>query len=156
MSDQIDSPTPPGQPEFGQQPQFGQPQPQFGQPQYTGAPMGYGYPAMPPQAKNGMAVAALVLGIVGLVTSIIVIGGVLGIVGLILGILAIKAANRNGGYRRGFAIAGTILSSLALVASIAVLLVGIWAANKVAPCVQQYAPNSVQYQDCVQQNISGG
>lgn len=61
-----------------------------------------------------MGIAALVLGICGIVLCWLPwIGGICGIVGLILGLIAwIKS-------KKGIAIVGTILSAIAIIASIA-------------------------------------
>lgn len=66
------------------------------------------YPQQPDH--KGMAVTALVLGILGLLTSFIVIGGLLGLIGLIFGLVALKKKQPP-----GIAIAGTVVSGLALV-----------------------------------------
>lgn len=67
--------------------------------------------------KNGLAIASLVLGIVGLVFSVIpglsLIGASLGVVGLILAIVA----NKKG--KSGAAKAGLILSIIAIVLGVA-------------------------------------
>jgi prepilin-type processing-associated H-X9-DG protein len=72
-------------------------------------------PSAPAQPKtSGLAIASIVLGIVGLCTV-----GLTGIVGIILGIIALKKIGRGGGQTagRGLAIGG-------IVASIVTLLVG--------------------------------
>lgn len=88
-----------------------------------------GYNQQPvPQGSNGLAVAALVLGIFGLMATITIIGAVLGIpvalVGVIVAIIAIvKAKNYPPGQgRRGLAIAGLVLSLLSLVAVVLVAI----------------------------------
>lgn len=63
-----------------------------------------------------LAIASLVLGVFGLLTSILLVGGVLALVGLILGIRHLR--RRSDGRRMGWA--GVTLSSLALVISLAV------------------------------------
>lgn len=81
--------------------------PQFtygGQPGF--APYGlYGpYGPRPPAAVNGLAVAALVFGVLCVVPA----------VGLVLGLVALWQIKRRGERGRGMAIAGTVLSSLGL------------------------------------------
>ena len=121
---------------------------------YPQAPGGYGYPQPQQGGKNGMAIAALVLGIVGLLTSIIFIGGALGIVGLILGIVSLRTSKRTGS-GRGMAIGGIVTSILAILATIALVIASVWLVHKVQNC-DQYASNSSQYNQCIQQQIDGG
>lgn len=80
-------------------------------------------PPMPPrQQTNGLAVAGLVLGILAIVGSWVpvlnAISALLGIVGLILAIVGL-AKHRKYGSGKGMAIAGIVLSALAIVVSIA-------------------------------------
>src|SRR6266566_4887200 len=76
-----------------------------------GGPGGYGPP--PPgygaQQSKGLAVAALVLGIVGVATFFIFLGGLIGIVALVLGIVAIRQTRRGQASGLGMAVAGTVL-----------------------------------------------
>ncbi|MGW0394528.1 DUF4190 domain-containing protein [Streptomyces sp. NPDC003042] len=92
-----------------------------GQPGYPGYPGAYpGYPAPTPDT-NGMAVAALVLGIVAVPVAftplLFWIGTLIGLTGLGLGIAALVRA-RAGAPRKGMALAGTILGVLSLGASV--------------------------------------
>lgn len=76
-----------------------------------------------PAKSNGAGVAALVLGIIALVFSFIPFAGYFGmalaVVGVILGIVGLTVRGRT----RGPAIAGTILSGLALVLAIIMAIV---------------------------------
>ncbi|MGW2183857.1 hypothetical protein ACWCXX_38960 [Streptomyces sp. NPDC001732] len=57
---------------------------------------------MPPHhtaSANGLAGAAMVLGVIGLSTSIFFIGGLFGGIALILGIVALTTAKRTGSGR---------------------------------------------------------
>lgn len=85
-----------------------------GQPEYQNyQSTNYGY-YKPANLKSGLAVASMVLGILGFVTSIFLIGVLLAPVGLILGIVALVKVNRQpdvyGG--KGFAIAGVVTGSM--------------------------------------------
>lgn len=74
-----------------------------------------------PQVKDrkGMALASMILGLVGIVVWLLPILGVpVTIIGLILGILGVKSS------RKGMAIAGIILCSLFLLASIGSSVIG--------------------------------
>ena len=130
-----------GQPTYGQPPttpQYGDPQQQYGQQQYSQQP-GWsqpsaaqygtdvrqteaGYAQMYGQKpRTGMAVAALVLGILALLGSPWPIGSyiavVLAVLAVIFGIIAMR---RSAG--KGMAVAGLILGGLALVISIIALI----------------------------------
>ena len=81
---------------------------------------GPGYhPAMPAQG-NGIAVAAMVLGIVSLALFFIpIVGLICGLIGFILGFSGLSKANRLGGKGKGMAIAG-------IVTGIIGTLIGAW------------------------------
>ncbi len=136
-------PPPPGAqppPGFGAPPPppGAQPPPGFGAPpppglggQAYGTPASGGFtPAAPyaqgPQSgSNGLAVAALVVGIISLLGIFCFgIGGlVLGLIAVVLGVLGMKKANELPGQpQRGLAIAGLVTGGLAMVASIAFIL----------------------------------
>ncbi|SRR6266571_2962722 len=85
-----------------------QPQPVMYQlvPQYVGYPAG----AAVPQQSKGLAIASLVLGIIGVVTSWIIVGLPVSIVGFSLAIPAIRG--KDG---KGMAIAGLVLSIIGVV-----------------------------------------
>ncbi len=94
-------PYPAGPPQGGAQP----PQyPYGGQPGF--APYGlYGpYGPRPPVAVNGVAIAALVLGVLCFLPA----------VGLVLGLIALRQIKRRGERGRGMAVAGAVLSSAGL------------------------------------------
>lgn len=120
---------------------------------YPQAPGGYGYPPPQPTGRNGMAIAALVLGIVGLFASIVFIGGALGIVGLILGIVSLRTSKRTGA-GRGMAIGGIVTSILAILATIGLIIASVWLVHKVDNC-NQYSSDSTQYSQCIQDQLNG-
>jgi len=76
-----------------------------------------------PARTSAAAAFALAVGTAAFVCVLIVIlspiGLVLGIIGLILGVLGVRAARRVGITGKGVAIAGLVLSALAIVISIA-------------------------------------
>ena len=118
-----------------------------------GPPPGYGAP----RQGNGLAVAALVLGIAGVVTALFLLGGLLGIVGLILGIVAIQRARQNQGAGQAMAIVGTVLSGLAILGTALVTIVGVSLVNShrtqfsnFMDCVQ-HATNRAEQQSCADQ-----
>ncbi|HEV7205544.1 MAG TPA: DUF4190 domain-containing protein [Jatrophihabitans sp.] len=103
-------------PDSGDQPQY--PNPPQGQGDYGyGQPGGYapppygGYPQ--PKQGNGMAIAGLVCGIIGL----IVFGIILGPLALIFGGIGLNRANK-GASGKGMAIAGVVLGAIDTVLAI--------------------------------------
>ncbi len=77
---------------------------------------------LPQQPKNGLGTAGFVLGLVGLVLSVIpfinVVAWPLVIVGLVLSIVGIVRVNKGQANNKGLSIAGAILSVLGLVGCI--------------------------------------
>jgi Domain of unknown function (DUF4190) len=73
------------------------------------------WPSGPSGPRNGMGVAALVFGVVGVLLGAVVIGGVLGIVAVVLGILALGRVRRGEANNRGVAIIGIVAGALAVV-----------------------------------------
>jgi membrane-bound ClpP family serine protease len=91
-------------------------------------------PASPPRSRNGLGVAALVIGVASLVAGISFVLFPLallgGLVGLIIGIVALTGGRTRGATNSGQAIAGLICSVLALVIAVSLSVrVGTWAAR---------------------------
>lgn len=102
--------------------------------------------------KNRLATAAMTLGIIGLPTSVVFIGGPLAVIGLILGIAALMAAKRTG-VGRGKAVTAVVTSSLAIVVSGLVAVFMVWYANETQEC---YQPDGFhQYTQCVREHLNG-
>lgn len=107
------------QPQYGEQPQYGG-QPQYGQQPYGSQP-GYGGPK-----KNGLGIAALVVGILALLSSVSIIGGILfGLAAIVLGFLGRAKAKRGEADNGGMALAGIILGAIGLVLSLAFIAFGV-------------------------------
>ena len=102
-----------GQQQYGQQ-QYGQPA--YGQPPYGQAPPG--------QSRNGLGVAALVLGILAALTGFFLIGGLLGVVAIILGFLGRGRAKRGEATNGGMALAGIILGVIGVLLTAVVIAIG--------------------------------
>jgi Domain of unknown function (DUF4190) len=121
-------PPPQGPPPQGQPPQ-GQPPP-GGYP----APGGYPPPGGYPQAagrRNGVGVAALVIGVVALVLVVLLLfsplGAFLGLVAVVLGIVGLVRANRGQADNRGQAVTGLVTGGLALLLGIVFTIsIGTW------------------------------
>lgn len=89
---------------------------------YPPPPMPYGdyYPGPPTVMRNGLGIAALITGILGLFGSCSVVFGVLlGIVAIIFGLVGRGRVKRGEANNGGMATAGIILGVLAIVVSIA-------------------------------------
>lgn len=107
------------------------------------APYGYGSPATPyqqgpwgaPAPRKGLAIAALILGAVCLLTCWFLFVSIpAGLVGVVLGIVALVGAAKGVRGGKGMALTGLILSAVGLVATIVLLatlgLVMNWAADE--------------------------
>lgn len=89
---------------------------------YPPPPMPYGdyYPGAPAVMRNGLGVAALITGVLGLFGSCSVVFGILlGITAIIFGLVARGRVKRGQANNGGVATAGIILGVLAIVVSIA-------------------------------------
>lgn len=71
-----------------------------------------------PKEGKGLAIASMVLGIVGILSVCVIIGGPIGLVGLVLGIVALVKGTSG----PGFAVAGIVLSALTVIAFIFILI----------------------------------
>jgi hypothetical protein len=104
------APQQPGPSQYGQQPQYGGQPPYGGPPQQPGQP--YGMPPMAPiqgipqqqyqgpkQGTNGLAIASLILGIIGVILFSVILG--------VIALRQVKERNQNG---RGLAVAGLVIS----------------------------------------------
>lgn len=139
-----------GQPPYGQggygqsgygQPGYGQPggQPGYGQP---GGPGGYGGYTGTARPRNGMGIAALVLGVLALLGSIAVFPGLLlGVLAVVFGVIGRRRAKRGEATNGGLAIAGAVLGVLALLVSAVVAYLGLSLLN---------SPQGQQFQECIQ------
>jgi uncharacterized membrane protein len=119
------------------------------------------YGAMPPQTQparpvsgGGMATAALVLGLLALITSFTVIGGVLlGLLAIIFGVIGLRRANRGLALGRGRAIAGIILGVLGILVAGALIAAGVSLLNSdkgknLKDCLKNAGTDQSQVQKC--------
>lgn len=104
----------------------GYPPPGYGDP-YGQTPYGqYGYPGAGfPRPRNGKAIAALWTGIGALVLTLCCGAGVLGLLPIVLGVKARSEIRASGGRQDGdgMALAGIITGAVAVVLSLAVIVV---------------------------------
>lgn len=168
MSNQAPPPPPPGgnQPPGGGYPPPGGNQPPGGYPPQGGYPQQGGqYPPQggyqggyqeKPRGGSGLAVGALVLGILAVLSSWTVIGGILlGIIGLVLGFIASGRAKKGLATGRGMAIVGIITSLLGIVIAI-VLVVAVGSflnsdsAKNLQDCIEQAGNDQAELDQCEQ------
>ncbi|MEV1291053.1 DUF4190 domain-containing protein [Pseudonocardia sp. NPDC049635] len=163
------------QPGYGQQPgqaqQPGYEQP-YGQQQPYGQPAYGSYPQRPDQfpgggqpgpggpvgapPRNGVGIAALVFGILGLLTFWILVGGLFGLVAIALGIIGIARVRKRIATNQGVAISGLVLGVLGVLATVAfaVFAVGVFTSiggTDFYECVEQAGGDPAAVQQCQQQ-----
>jgi hypothetical protein len=94
-------------------------------PSYDAPPPGY--PQQPARSGGaGLAIAALVLGVLALLSCWTVLGGILfGLIALVLGFVASGRAKRGRGTGRGMAITGIVLGLIGLLISVAFIAIGV-------------------------------
>ncbi|GAA5111269.1 MmpS family transport accessory protein [Haloechinothrix salitolerans] len=102
-------------------------------------------PAQPPRPanRNGLGTAGFVLGLIGLIFSVIPVVGVIAwplvILGLIFGILGVLRVNKGEASNKGLAIAAVVVSAVGLV----ICILWVAAFGKAANDVQEEANRSV-------------
>ena len=125
-----------------------------------------GYPAAPPQPyagygapvpaapKNGLGVAALILGLLSLPAVFTVVGGfVLGLLAVIVGFVGHRRARSGAATNGGMAIGGIVLGVLGIIVSAVVIAVGVWGFNKfggqdLVDCMRQAGNDTAAQQQC--------
>lgn len=123
------------QPGYQQPPyqQGGYQQGAYQQGQYPQAQYQAGYPAGQPSRTNGLAIAALVVGIISLLLSFIPFVNIAAILGgiaaLVLGFLGLRKAKEGTVGGRGMSITGLVLGVVSVLISIAVLVATVVALN---------------------------
>ncbi len=134
----------------GQQPGYGG-EPGYGAAAPYGDP-GYGTGSAP---RNGVGLAALIVGIVTLVLSLIPFEGYLGVVAIILGVVGLSRVRRRTATNRGAAITGIVLGALAVVVAVLWTIVAALFAQQLGPIISECAslPTSEQ-QQCVNDNLT--
>ena len=128
---------------------------------YNQPPTSYGYEAAPPQQNNGVALAAMILGILSLLGLLFLFPGlILGVIALILGIVGMKKANSiiGPGSRKGMAISGIVMGAIATILSALMLIFGISLAKQllddgVMEACEQFQGDNEQYTTCIEEEI---
>jgi len=131
------------------------PAPPYGD--YPPAPPYGDYPYPAPAPRNGLGIAALVVGIIALVGSFSVVGGILlGIVAVILGFAGRARAKRGEATNGGTALAGIIVGVVAMVAGLAFIAFWVGLFNQVGAsdyfdCLQEAGQDRAKVQECSDQ-----
>lgn len=126
------------QPQYASQPPYGGPQayPGANNGGYPISPSPYGTPAPVPGA--GLAIAALIVGIIAFLTGLLpVFGGLIAIAGLVLGILVVRKP-----VRRGFGWTAIGLSAVALLTNIVALVMFVFLPLGILGAVGSSIPDS--------------
>jgi hypothetical protein len=123
----------------------------YGNAPYGGQPYGAG-PGRP--KRNGLGIAALVVGLLALLTSITLVGGiVLGIVAIVLGVLGRGRAKRGEADNGGTAVAGLVLGVVGLLLSLLFLAIGVAifssdSAQNLIDCLEQAGDDQAAIEEC--------
>jgi len=166
----------PGQapPVYGspQSPQYAAPQygpPQYGPPQYGAQPAspyagpqfgGFGAPAYGATPRNGMGIAALVLGALALVFSWTIVGGFLfGVLGVVFGFIHNGRVRRRQATAQGLGIAGLVLGIIGIVVAGILVIVGAWLfstsrGQNYLDCVNNANGNQQEIQRCIDRYLN--
>lgn len=132
-------------------------QPYGGQPSGS-QPPGYPYGGPPSQPRNGMGIAALVLGILSiplLFISLGILGVVLGGLAVIFGIIGVRRSGRREATNSGVAVAGIVTGAIGLVIGVVVGVLAILALNVAGDClnVGQNA-SQAEINRCIQDSVN--
>jgi amino acid transporter len=142
-------PPPPGSYQGGYPPPPPQP--------YAGGYPGYEhgtYAPAPTAPKNGLGIAALVVGILSLPAVLTVFGGfVLGLVAIVLGFIGYRRAKKGAATNGGIAIAGIVIGLLGIVLNAALIAFGVWGFLQVGggdyfDCIQDAGNDSAAQAAC--------
>lgn len=144
-------------PHYGNQPDYGYGSQEPPPPGYGGSPYGSpGYPGgyEPPQdLPKGIAIGALIVGIIALLTSWTAVGGIiLGIVALVLGIVGVRKAGRNEAGGRGMSVTGLVLGILSLLIGALVAVIVGFAVNMFGDVIRecrQFQDDPQRLQECL-------
>ena len=128
----------------------------YGPPAGDGGPAGYGAVGGPPP-RNGLGVAALVLGIAAVVFCWTVVGGVvLGIIAIILGIVGRGRVGRGEATNRGVTITGLVLGIVGLLLGILfgvlyAFVLHTFGVGDLANCMNRAGNDQAAQQQCTQE-----
>lgn len=134
---------------------------------YPGYGMGTGYdngetthgyaPPQGTQENNGLALAALILGILSIPAILTVFGGIiLGIIAIILGSVGIRKASAivGPGARKGMAVTGLVLGLIAAIVSAVMLAFSIFFAKDLVEECNQFQNDQERFEQCVDDAVN--
>lgn len=127
------------------------------EPTVPARPQEAGYARTDGRPRNGLGTAALVLGILAVVTSWTVFGGVvLGILAIVFGIVGRGRARRGEATNKGSATAGLVLGAIGLLLSVALIVLGASVLNsssgkQLRACLSNAGQDASAQQSCRQQ-----
>ena len=112
--------------------------------------------APPPAAapKNGLGIAALIVGILSLPAAFTIFGGfILGVIAIVLGFIGYRRARTGEATNGGMAIGGIVLGVLGVIVSAVLIAVGVWGFNQfggrdLMDCMQQAGSDQAAQQQC--------
>lgn len=128
---------------------------------YDSAPAYRPEPGAAAGKRNGLGIAALVLGIAAVLLFWTLIGGiVLGLLGLILGLVGFRRGRRGQATNGTMSMIGAVLGALGLLGSLVVIGLGVSVLNSnefhnLRDCMQ-HAQSSADQQQCVQNYKDSG
>ena len=129
---------------------------------YGTTPISSGYEPEPGrQQTNGVALAAMILGILALLGLVFILPGfILGLIALILGIMGVRRANAiaGPGARKGMAITGIVTGAISLILSALMLIFGFSVAKQRVDAggfeaCEQYQDDDEQLQACFEDEV---
>ena len=123
--------------------------PGYGQYGVEGYPSGQGQ-----RPRNGLGIAALVIGILSILTAILFpLAFLLGLIGIGLGLAGRGRAKRGTATNGGMALTGLILSGLGLLLAVAIGLLFSFVIDKVKDCDDPSLSNA-EVQQCVEDRLT--
>lgn len=109
-----------------------------------------------PEPKNGMGIAALILGLVGLLFCLIpftgFIGVICGFVGIVLGFVGWGRVRRHRATNKVTTLIGIVLSALAIAGGIWGIVIVFNATDDLVTDLEDIGNNSEAYGDCISNN----
>lgn len=106
------------------------------------------------RSRNGMGIAALVLGLFAVLLSWTIIGGILlGILALIFGLVGRSRAKRGEATNGGVSVAGAVVGVVGLLISVGLVVFGVSLINSPAgqdlrQCIEQSRGDAAAIQEC--------